>query len=100
MLKANNLAASDIIFSKETFRQNKVVNVKLSGDGTKIGKRLHVVVFTFTIWDEGQTGSAAGNYILAVFKQSESYDCLQLALGDIIKGVEQPTRNTSGGHYI
>ena len=73
--------------SNETFRQNKTVNVKLSGDGTKIGKRLHVVVFTFTILDEDQTGSAAGNHILAVFKQPESYDCLKLALEDIIEEV-------------
>ena len=27
--------------------------VKLSGDGTNIGKRLHVINFTFTLLDEG-----------------------------------------------
>lgn len=53
------------------------MNVKLSD----VGKRLHIVVFTFTLLDEDQTGSAAGKHILAVFKQPESYGCLKLTLG-------------------
>ena len=61
----------------------KEVQVKLSGDGTKIGKRLHVVAFTFTLLEEEQAGSAAGNHILAVIKQPESYESLKLALADI-----------------
>lgn len=70
------------------FMREKTVRVKLSGDGTKIGKRLHVIVFTFTLLDENQATSAAGNHILAVFKQPESYDYLKLALVDIIREVE------------
>ena len=35
------------------------------------------------------TCSAAGNHILAVFKQPKSYDCLKVALEDIIKKVEE-----------
>ena len=68
--------------------QEKIVRVKLSGDGTRIGKRLHVVAFTFTLLDENQATSAAGNHILAIFKQPESYECLKLALTDIIHEVE------------
>ena len=70
------------------FMQEKIVRVKLSGDGTRIGKRLHVVAFTFTLLDENQATSAAGNHILAIFKQPESYECLKLALADIIHEVE------------
>ena len=75
--------------STAPFLQNKTVQVKLSGDGTKIGKRLHVVAFTFTLLEEDQAGSAAGNHILAVFKQPESYSCLKLALADIIAEVKE-----------
>lgn len=39
--------------SDVAFRKNRTVNVKLSGDGTNIGKRLHVVNFTFTLLKEG-----------------------------------------------
>ena len=71
--------------SSETFRQNKVVNVKLSGDG---------LVSDYMWWYSSLqywtkiAGSAAENHILAVFKQSESYDCLKLALDDIMKEVD------------
>ena len=48
------------------------VRVKLSGDGTCVGKRLHVVNFTFTLLDEGSKAhSADGNYCLAMFRQKE-----------------------------
>lgn len=70
------------------FMQEKLIRVKLSGDGTKIGKRLHVVAFTFTLLEEDQATSAAGNHILAVFKQPESYEYLKLALADIIDEVQ------------
>ena len=75
--------------STAPFLQNKVVQVKLSGDGTKIGKQLHVVEFTFTLLEEDQAGSAAGNHILAVFKQPGLYGCLKLALADIITEVKE-----------
>ena len=65
--------------------------MKLSGDGTKIGKRLNVVAFTFTLLDENQAASASGNHILAVFKQPESYEYLKNALEDIIQEVEGRT---------
>ena len=79
------------------FIVEKRVNVKLSGDGTRIGKRLHVVIFTFTLLEEEQFCSSIGNHILAVFKQPESYQCLKSALADIISDVEQLHEITVGG---
>ncbi len=49
------------------FVKKKLVRVKLSGDSTKIGKRLHVVTFTFTILEGSKAHSCDGNHILAVF---------------------------------
>lgn len=57
--------------------------MKLSGDGTNIGKRLYVINFTFTLLDEGNRTSSRGNHILPVFKAPESYELLELALEDI-----------------
>ena len=66
----------------------KKVRVKLTGDGTNIGKRLHVVNFGFTILDEGDKAfSAAGNHCLAIFKEPESYDSMKKCLSDIIDEV-------------
>ena len=43
------------------FMVEKKIRVKLTGDGTNIGKRLHVVNFGFTLLDEGDKAySAAG----------------------------------------
>lgn len=79
----NLIKASD---EGANFMIGKNVNVKLSGDGTRIGKRLHVVIFAFTLLEEEQVCSSIGNHILAVFKQ---YQCLKSALVDIISDVEQ-----------
>ena len=66
------------------FKIKKKVRVKVSGDGTFVGKRLHVVNLTFTILDEGKRAhSSDGNYCLAIFRQKESYDEMKTALSDI-----------------
>ena len=65
------------------------MRVKLTGDGTNIGKRLHVVNFGFTIIDEGDLAySATGNHCIAIFKQTEDYASLKAALRDIVTEVE------------
>lgn len=47
--------------SDAKFIMDKKVRVKLTGDGTNIGKRLHVVNFGFTLLEEGDKAySAAG----------------------------------------
>ena len=65
------------------------VRVKLSGEGTNVGKHLNVINITFTILDEGSKAmSADGNQLVAV-KVPEDYDHLFVALGDIQNDVEQ-----------
>ena len=65
------------------------LRVKLSGDGTNVGKHLHVINVTVTILEEGsQAMSAEGNHLIAVIKVPEKYDHLFVALGDIRNEVE------------
>ena len=72
--------------------QNNKVRIKLSGDGTNIGKHLHVINVAFTILGEGaQAMSADGNHLVAVIKVREDYDNLFVALSDIRNEVEQLT---------
>ena len=68
----------------KSFRSNKCIHVKLSGDGTVIGKRLHCVVFAFTILEENSTGSVDGIHPIALFRDSEKYESVKLALADLI----------------
>lgn len=51
------------------FKKDGTIRVKLSGDGTRIGKRLHVTNFTFNILDEGpEAHTSEGNHILTIVK--------------------------------
>jgi len=61
-------------------------SMKLTGDGTHIGRGNNVVNIAFTILEEGTKAcSAQGNHTIAILKVSESdYDALYEALEDII----------------
>lgn len=62
--------------------------MKLSGDGTSIGKRLHVVNFTFTILEGDRAYGAAGNHCIAIFREPETYESMKICLRDIINEIE------------
>ena len=54
------------------FKIEKKIRVKLTGDGTNIGKRLHIVNFGFTLLDEGDKAySAAGMLLLLYLEECE-----------------------------
>ena len=75
--------------SNSAFKEDHKIRVKLSGDGTNIGKRLHVINVTFTVLDEGTLAQAADdNHLIAVIKEPENYEKLSKALTDIRKDVE------------
>ena len=64
--------------------QKSAIQVKFSGDGIWIGKRLHVVNFTYTvIKEERKAMSERGNYCLAIVQVKEEYDALRESLSDI-----------------
>ena len=73
----------------------KTIKIKISGDGTNIGKRLSVVNITYTILNEDKVAmSEKGNYLLAVIKAKESYETLAESLKDLIKEMELLTEIT------
>jgi hypothetical protein len=81
---------------KPSHEHNKI-RVKLSGDGTNVGKHLHVINVSFTILEEGSQAMAAdGNHLIAVVKVPENYDNLLVALGDIRDEVEELTHISVG----
>ena len=74
------------------FKATQTIRIKLAGDGTRIGKHLHVVNFTFALLDEGSKAyTYEGNHILAIFKEPEDYESLKRALEDVISEVEKLT---------
>lgn len=80
------------------FRRTKKIKVKLSGDGTNIGKHLHVINFTFTLLDEGSLAYGyEGNHTLAILKEPENYESLAKGLEDIRLEVERLKQIAVGG---
>ena len=60
----------------------------ISGDGTNIGKKLHVINITFNMLNEGGNAmSADRNHLIAVIRDSENYEKLAQSLADIWKDV-------------
>lgn len=52
------------------FHTNRKFRVKISGDGTNIGKRLHVVNVTFTSLDEGDAAYSKSLKITSRFRNA------------------------------
>ena len=71
------------------FKLNSTVGVKLTGDGTYIGSRQHIITFGFTIIDEGSIcKSASGNHSVCIARVAEDYANLSVILADITKEVD------------
>ena len=64
----------------------ETICIKLTGNGTQIGRGLNIVNFAFTIIEEGEVAiSVRGNHCIAILKISESdYDQLLCGLREII----------------
>ena len=61
------------------------LHTKFTGDGTFVGKRLHVVNFGYTILNEKRKAmSDRGNYSLAIVKIKEDYESIRDALSDLV----------------
>jgi len=70
--------------------------IKLTGDGTQIGRGYNVVNVAYTIIEEGlKACSAQENHSIAIFKVSESdYDAMYSALQDIVIEARERTSIT------
>ena len=61
-----------------------VLKIKLSGDGTRVGKRLQLLNVTYSIINEGKKASTEkGNYMLAIVKAKDDYEGIRDSLNDV-----------------
>ena len=68
------------------------IKVSVSGDGTNIGKKLHVLNVTYTIINEKNIAmSEKGNYVLAIIKTKEDYNCIRESLQNLKDDMKQLT---------
>ena len=74
------------------------LNVKVSGDGTRIGKRLQLLNVTYTIINEGNVAmSEKGNYVIAVIKTKDDYIGIRDSLSDLRDEMRNLSSITCGG---
>ena len=67
-----------------------VLRLKLSGDGTKICRKLNMINITFTLLNEGKLAmSPRGNHTIAIINGTENYEALKTAMSDVITEVKE-----------
>nr|XP_054750436.1 LOW QUALITY PROTEIN: uncharacterized protein LOC129256207 [Lytechinus pictus] len=79
---------------------NNKVKIKISGDGTRAGKKTHLVNVTITIIGEESCKSEQGNYLLAILKCPETHSCLKVALSDLIEEFDGLSEITIDGKIV
>ena len=79
-------------------REKNKIYVKLSGDGTQVGKKNHFVNIACTVLNDEQTAtSERGHDPVAIINSSEKYEVLKPHLVNIVKTVESFTTYTHDG---
>lgn len=68
-------------------RDSPIIRMKVAGDGTCIGKRMHVISFGYSLLNNAETQSAI--QLLAVVKCPESYRALKESLSDVIADLRE-----------
>ena len=77
------------------------LHIKFTGDGTFVGKRLHVVNFGYTILNEKRKAmSDRGNYSLAIVKIKEDYESIRDALSDLVTEMKSMVSVDFNGRQI
>lgn len=80
--KSLNIQLQLDIRSGKVNRDVDTVHVKIAGDGTNVGKRLHLITFGYSILNDVDTQPKV--HLLAVIKCPEKYDALKESLSDVI----------------
>ena len=68
---------------------DNTINVKISGDGTLIGKRLNLCVVSIVVLNEEENAkNARGNHIVCLIKGGENYNLLKYGLKETIDEIK------------
>ena len=77
---------------KQGALNSEKLKIKVSGDGTNIGKKLHVLNVTYTIINEENIAmSEKGNYVLAIINTKEDHNCIRESLQNLKDDMKQLT---------
>ena len=88
------------LIPKNHLIEQGTVKIKISGDGTRAGKKKHLVNFTFTIIGEETCKSEQGNYLLAIIRCPETNTCIKAALNGLIEEIDSLNEVIIAGETI
>ena len=73
--------------------------VKITGDGTKVSRSMHILVIAFTVLDGIENpNSPIGNHVIALLNSQENYEHLSVALNDIAEEIKLIKSISIDGH--
>ena len=84
----NIVQMDEKILESSHLLDNSFIGVRLSGDGTWVGKRLHLVNFTFSVLTKS---FCSGTHLLAILKVYEKHS----TLSDVLTPITEDIRNVT-----
>ena len=82
-----------------SIKEEPHIRVKITGDGTKVSRSMHILIIAFTILDGSENpNSPGGNHVLAMLNCQEKYEHLSEAVKDIANDIKLTKSITINGH--
>ena len=82
-----------------SIKEEPLIRVKITGDGTKVSRSMHILVIAFTILVGLENpNSPCRNHVIAMLNSQENYEHLSEAVKDIANEIELTKSITIEGH--
>lgn len=82
-----------------SIKDEEYIMVKLTGDGTRVSRSMHIVAIAFSILNGNENpNSPGGNHVIALLNTEEKYEQLSDALKDIEEEIKSTQSLTIDGH--
>ena len=83
----------------QSIKEEPLIRVKITGDGTKVSRSMHILVIAFTtLVGLENPNSPCGNHVIAMLNSQENYGHLSAAVKDIANEIELTKSITIWGH--
>ena len=70
-----------LVQSYPTIKEESCIRIKITGDGTKVSKSMHILVIAFSVLDGNENpNSPGGNHVITLLNSAENYQHLSEAL--------------------
>ncbi|KAJ8018713.1 hypothetical protein HOLleu_43148 [Holothuria leucospilota] len=87
-------------FMRDMILHDGVVRIKITGDGTTIGKRIHITNIAFSIIGEPSCTGSSGSYLLAIVRVPEKQASLADALSSLISEINSIDSVSAGEESV